>query len=1694
MAFGYEGDATGDSASLAGTGSFAFDDPERGGTPMVPGKDAALKKDDAELIYHVQPGETFTNPEDGKTYRYADTIPDWSPAKPGYVDVYDPSHAPDNVTSKGHRVTLRSGYDDTTPPEPVTQTDDYIEDSRDQVEETTQQPKQSPLDSFKTQYPEYRTTPDSELLTRMHARMAPNMPMDQFSELAKLPDGSHAISLIENKGLSGLQILKRDFADTGATDQQLLQGMYDRLSSNGKIDGTVKSFQDFKDQMDPGSGPLNAAYNFWKGMSRGSSAATHGASGDIYSKPQDVRDFSTAFYGLMNNVGNMVSPGTNAGSQAQSWAKAADEWMAKNTGAENYWRDFVGFMNGRKDAQEKAMIRDQKRAAQARGISGKAGNIVGQAGTGTGLMLATIAVPGAPLKTALTLAGAWEGLSRTGAAVQAGHDNALIEGIQGAGMGSLMRYMMESPAGRKTSAFTMWAANTGEDTLQKWLRGEKVDWLEQGLRSTVDITLGALSAQEAGAPRTQEEWRASALPGNIRKAGGPIAEDVISRREVSADDILGTDTGGGGAWYAKDPVSTRGAPSVFTPQSLLEATGRLPKRGSPEEMQAAAERMKPAGGGVYLSEPDSGLKTNGLHPAVSEEIDAAFKAREGGDYKSAGEHIDAAMAIMSPKERKDVAQKVIKVTHDAANIHKPKTTPVKDKSDDIIHQNLYGITPKRNKSTGANRQSGYTLDWAGEIHDWFRDNWPEIKNKLKGPARGVASVFEHNLHDVFAPAAGSKTGTAMDAISAYRTSEAAERTGIFSTKIARDMGVEQALKGGEKTGRRAEVFDNFRDGQLKDMLINEEEQGPRNTGNRAADFILGFHQVGYKAMQMVEKAAGIQYAAVKAYIYHNLKNPQQQEAFSKWFDTFHSGDPRFAHQREIPKLRDVFRAGFELKTLNPERLFQARLFAHTEAIRKIFTLRDAADEDGLAFRTNTPDLDPEIKKWTQVTSPARDAAGNHETYYVEPGAAKVLRNAWDQKNVYDVAFVGPIFKLAALGKGVTASLKLAWSLAHAKHMLKMGMTHALTQVTRMGLLGERRAAAWREAVSDVFSSGFDMNRKEVKAWRGEKLDSPLTHDEESNIEDAKQMGLDFSTNSERNMQFARGLSEMFPKWAKSVKIANQAVSHGYKILSSEFFQKFLFERIIPSMKFKAAMAFRDNLMRQHPEFNNPGMEVARKAALRKGGEAIDARFGEMFYNNLYWSKMAKDIGQASLLSLGWQIGFIRVYGGALKDMSSNAAHMNEIVKKIRGQKSEHTFLTDRILFAGYYTALNALEAGVYTYAAMKLNGEDDKHAFPQGRDYIFPRTAKDANGKYVRVQPIEYSREWASWHQHIMQEGGYPMGIAKGTSDFWSNKLQPFLQTLNQDWQNKNYFGMEVADKGDPNQFNQFMDHAKFWATNLALPIPFEGAFENTGGEYGLTDVARSVAGYPRSPAWTNRTDTENRITDKYHTRFAGTKSKADVDKQNAHQALRKAVLVKDDAGLKKAIDTLKAMKVTPKAIATLEHDAKKNVPYETYMFKRLSAYDQKEILDQMSPEEKKVYLPLAHKELRTGADTNVGDKGGEMPEWAKPGPYITKLSSDDESAFQAWVKKNHVPWEDSPVADYDMRGYWKAMVSGDPNAKQAKSNFDGHMHFPDTYKTPFHKTFSNESKYAKPDAPHWVGDRLIDKNGKVIADETPKS
>lgn len=111
---------------------------------------------------------------------------------------------------------------------------------------------------------------------------------------------------------------------------------------------------------------------------------------------------------------------------------------------------------------------------------------------------------------------------------------------------------------------------------------------------------------------------------------------------------------------------------------------------------------------------------------------------------------------------------------------------------------------------------------------------------------------------------------------------------------------------------------------------------------------------------------------------------------------------------------------------------------------------------------------------------------------------------------------------------------------------------------------------------------------------------------------------------------------------------------------------------------------------------------------------------------------------------------------------------------------------------------------------------------------------------------------------------------------------------------------------------------------------------------------------------------------------------------------------------------------------------------------------------------------------------------------YAKPAAsYQTKLDPAQESQFQSWVKQNNVPFQDSPTADYDMRGFYKGLQAHDPHAQTGINQNDGKLHFGDYYKTPYHKSFSRESQWATDGAPSWNDkDQLISPAGQVVFDE----
>lgn len=107
------------------------------------------------------------------------------------------------------------------------------------------------------------------------------------------------------------------------------------------------------------------------------------------------------------------------------------------------------------------------------------------------------------------------------------------------------------------------------------------------------------------------------------------------------------------------------------------------------------------------------------------------------------------------------------------------------------------------------------------------------------------------------------------------------------------------------------------------------------------------------------------------------------------------------------------------------------------------------------------------------------------------------------------------------------------------------------------------------------------------------------------------------------------------------------------------------------------------------------------------------------------------------------------------------------------------------------------------------------------------------------------------------------------------------------------------------------------------------------------------------------------------------------------------------------------------------------------------------------------------------------------------PSTYNTNLGAA-EPFFREWVSQNKVPFDpDAKGSDYDMRGFWRGLVSGDPRAASAVDPNDSRLHYPDYWKTPSHETFSNQSQWATPEAPQWSDqDQLVDQSGRIIFDD----
>ena len=1560
----------------------------------------------------------------GQRWHYADNVPEkYSDAR---VDVFKGRY--DNLAATGptdNTLPPLGGRFDWSGTEGVTRAEaedqaQYEARMKEAGEHEIAPKKHKSLEeAYREKTGDYKSS-TQDVVKKLQSTIAPKMDPVKFSNYATTPDGNIPLKAEMEKTMSAedkFRLALPKYADWN--DDQVDAFLYNDAVKRGTIDKAKVSLDIFKATLHPNRTQGESLANVFDGLRHQAASAYQQWAGEVYTLPKAIDEMEMSLTKFLTG-----------GSVDLSALRAdANKQMEQYIPGKNWFKDFV-LSGGVTQAlakigqqQKKDALAESAKANQAKGVTGAGGRFVGEM---IGEIPRTMMMLfGGPENTAarVALTGGMEAATNFHENLKFGETQAWIEAAKADIVASGQTWLFNNPIGRIKSGLANVMMGATYDEIDKWSKGEPTSFTDFAFRGSVDMALAFLW----GRKKTVKE--PSILPQGFEKAEvrGSEGEPQIFTDPVLEETRKGLEAQKNGD-YPKATEHVNRAMSLLSEDERAEAAKTIashferekkappgtkePKSQAKTANQELNEKLKIFNNHFYgLGQHEfvrgtEGQEGLGLGMAAEPPQRAQERPLAGGERNDLGNVTFGATEPPSLRQvvpergggesprRPEVSphQEIASlggrhVDHSVsggvdsyempepvkeADIQHIKGARVSQTNPRIIYLPLdesanRGALPKTTEERMRKRRGelGAAYNPVSDIYDWIKSHGEAIKKIPETVREGLG--WDPKFHP-----ARTETGMQMADIVKRRTSEARNLKNQLNIDLAQDHQMAKLFKHGDQVTRRRGFFDWKKKEWLK-AAISAYEHG-KKTGDTTTDQIMSMHEDGYKAMLEVEQGeAKFNYKPEEHYIYRMLKGGQKaRDSFAQKYNDAIAADPTFSHARAFKWIDQLHEWGFELQTYNLEDIFQARLRAHERAMKQVRILRDA-ERIGIAKRAE--DIKKIPKEAQKLYSEWKDArAPNGEMYKVEPGSKQVIDNVWDTSSIYHTPFFNNlVWNPLKWSKG-TANALLSWSFAHTKHVSKMSLSQALTQMSRRILdkNPEVRGQAFQGLLSDYMKSlqsfGNGPGFQEVDYLQGSR-GIKLTGEQLENIRDSEAMGLVFQRSEEMQIQWLDWMARKL-----NSPQAGAIGQFGAKILTSEPVMRYQFDHVIPRQKWNAAMMARDTLKLKNPELWNPGNEIKKARALTKIGHDIEGRFGEMFYDALLWDKQTKEVGMATLLSMGWQIGAIRTYGGAIRDVSEYAP---EIARRLRGEAKSQGFewVTDRMLFAGWYTALNMLEAGLITYAAQNivgpmLTGKQTDDPYPHGWDYVFPRVGKLPDGTPERVQPIEYSREVASLIYHIGSHGTFddPFAYIDGIGDVARNKLQPWLSSSIQAFQNVNYYGREIADT---TQHLAWLGRIEYIFENAGIPIPFKQAAQSRPGQQAAplgsakfwqnmasVQTLASIMGFPPAPTWTERSGLENKIVEEWHREFGHTKTKEQAEKSDLLNAYRSALESGDSGQIAAAHKAAIDYGITPKSLQALK--SHKNITFEAVAFHRLDFKKQAELLSEMSQEERAKYWKYA--------------------------------------------------------------------------------------------------------------------------------------
>lgn len=804
---------------------------------------------------------------------------------------------------------------------------------------------------------------------------------------------------------------------------------------------------------------------------------------------------------------------------------------------------------------------------------------------------------------------------------------------------------------------------------------------------------------------------------------------------------------------------------------------------------------------------------------------------------------------------------------------------------------------------------------------------------------------------------------------------AKQAAAVLASKIAESM-QKDSVNHGQAMPRKA-FWDRLPPKQVRQFMKDFE------SGRTISDPVLAKAADNIRARNaaMVEQDSklGIEYDPIDNYLYHIFEDGDKLAAA---FETKYGkqwGSPSFTKERSFDLYAQAVALGFKPKFTNPEEIMLARQHASDIAQMRVELLQDL-EGFGLAVKKSKDKPDPPTdgRQYAYRKSP------NGDGFWVEAKADAVLHNAFDTRSLWTMPGVrGDVFRGAMFLKNAIVPIKLALSLFHPLHVATIDNATGMVRASKSLLSGKTNPLQWAKEMFDAtlygakgipFYGVWDnpkVGSRLLKAYQGKIDPAALTATDLQSLQFMAEggmipeMSVQYRTNA--GQEFLKAIRQVRAEYkgqapVKTIEQATKAAWY-FPFAMIEAMQKPMFQIWIPSLKIASYLKDVQTALKSDPSLVTD--RGRRLLTFRKLAKSVDNRYGEMAYNTLFWNRTVKDLAVANTLSLGWQLGFIREYGGGAMDIGQSIVQKGALSDKAKRG------LLDRPLFVSFYTIQSLLYGALLTYA---LAGEPPRDLL----DLIFPKNGnKDAKGQPERMNTMFYAREFLAISKHIEHEGLVP-----GLGHLAANKASGVVGLVKQWATGTNWMDQEIRDPNSP-WHQQLRDTLKATFVDLE-PISVKSARESPGT---AKDLALAVAGFNKAPKYITETDTEAQIVQLYRKYYTAKQTPYESALlSNDRRQLAKLFNEQKDEEYNQLLDEMvEKYELTPKEQQKLVMNImRKGEDYNPYgtMFERLSWQQQKRLLDSMTEEEREVYLPLSNRQhLRYNYDAPVKQKPQTLKE-----------------------------------------------------------------------------------------------------------------